>query len=510
MGVRRNIKRRGYGLNRAIFNAFPEPIVSNRAPSTNDIAEVGSLWIDQSGDTAYVLIEVAAGQALWQTSPSGGTSATSFTVNPGNLTVTAGDIIVTAGDVTLSAGTLNASALNITGAVTFSGITSSGDNTLDGGDQVIEGSNDTTETVYILANAGTSETIHIHSIQGTAANSVDIESDAGGITLSSGLASDDAINLIAGAGGIDIDGALQVNITSSENAADAVVLQASAGGIDILASGASAGEDIDIIATGSSVNLSSTENAAGALTFTANGGTSETIVMTSAQGTGAGSIELTSTAGGITLTGGLATADAVNIVAANAAGGVDLDAGTGGIIADTTGAISLDAEAASNFTTSGAGIDLTLSSAAGSVIVDGGEAAATAVQIAASNGAGGVSVTAGTGGITLSASGQVSVVEATDTQASPTAAATINAFVGHIQFTGFTIASSGVQQFTITNSLVDTSSAILVTLQNEGANDAQMTVTRVERAAGSFVVTATNNGAAALNGNIGLTFWVLS
>ena len=45
---------------------------------------------------------------------------------------------------------------------------------------------------------------------------------------------------------------------------------------------------------------------------------------------------------------------------------------------------------------------------------------------------------------------------------------------------------------------------------NKGANDAQMTVTRVEPAAGSFIVTGTNNGAAALNGDVIISFWILA
>jgi len=36
-----------------------------------------------------------------------------------------------------------------------------------------------------------------------------------------------------------------------------------------------------------------------------------------------------------------------------------------------------------------------------------------------------------------------------------------------------------------------------------------MTITRVVPAAGSFVVSCTNNGAAALNGNCVLTFWIM-
>lgn len=61
-------------------------------------------------------------------------------------------------------------------------------------------------------------------------------SDVGGITLrATGLASADAINLEAPAGGIDMDSALQTNIASSQAAATAVQVTASdsAGGITL-------------------------------------------------------------------------------------------------------------------------------------------------------------------------------------------------------------------------------------------------------------------------------------
>jgi hypothetical protein len=270
--------------------------------------------------------------------------------------------------------------------------------------------------IRLHANGGTSETIQLHADQGTGVASIGLLSDVGGITLAAtGLASNDAINLSAGAGGIDVDAALQINIATSQSAADAIVINASAGGIDITNTG-TAGEDIDIASSGASVNISSTENAALAISLNTNGGTSETIRVRNQQGTGAASIELVSTAGGVTLNGGLATTDAINLVAAaggidvNAAleinidsseaavadavrivasaadGGIDIDSGTGGLTLDTTGAFSIDGAAASNITTTGAGIDLTLSSVLGSVLVSSTEDASLAIRLHANGG----------------------------------------------------------------------------------------------------------------------------
>lgn len=127
-------------------------------------------------------------------------------------------------------------------------------------------------------------------------------------------------------------------------------------------------------------------------------------------------------------------------------------------------------------------------------------------------GNGSLSVTGGTltvtNGMTIAANGLITMDPVTTTSA--TAAATLNANVGQIGFTGFTTAAAASQAFTITNSLVTTASMILVTVANLGSNDAQMTLTRVNPGTGSFVVTATNNGAAALNGTVLVNFWVVA
>ncbi|MBI4035252.1 MAG: carbohydrate binding domain-containing protein, partial [Candidatus Chisholmbacteria bacterium] len=97
-------------------------------------------------------------------------------------------------------------------------------------------------------------------------------SDAAGITVSTDKGAAAGLVLVSTAGGIDIStgtgtagndidvlAGASINLTAAENVADSIVLTSSAGGIDILATAAAAGEDIDITATGSSVNLQSTE-----------------------------------------------------------------------------------------------------------------------------------------------------------------------------------------------------------------------------------------------------------
>lgn len=328
--------------------------LTNTAGDLTVDAQAGSLVLD-SGEAAADAVRVVASNAAGGIDIDAGT---------GGITVDSGDAIsldgAAASNFTTSAGDISiiasAASVNITGA------------------------ENAADAIVLNASAGGIDI----TAAGAAGEDIDIVNTAGSIHLNAGEGAADAIN-IDSSGGVDVDAAGQVNIASSQNAADSIVLTSSAGGIDILANGAAAGEDIDIQAS-SSINLASTENAALAVYLSANGGPSETIRLRSFQGTGADSIDLLSSAGGITLRGALATADAINISATDAAGGIDIDAGTGGVIVDSTGAISLDGAAASNFSTSGAGVDLTLESAAGRVIINGGEDAADVIYLHANAG----------------------------------------------------------------------------------------------------------------------------
>ena len=177
----------------------------------------------------------------------------------------------------------------------------SGAFTLDGAGISIDGTDDSNITVTgsskdlsIAVVGGGTQQLTLASA-GTGANAIDVEASAGGIDIrATGAASGEDIDITATGSSI--------NLTSTENVSDAIVLNASAGGIDITSSG-SAGEDIDI-STSSSINLTSTENAANALYLRANGGTSETIKIHADQGTGDDSIYLLSDAGGISIESG--------------------------------------------------------------------------------------------------------------------------------------------------------------------------------------------------------------
>ncbi len=346
-----------------------------------------------------------------------GTSSSNFGVSGAGVDLTldssAGQLILTGGEAAANAVRVEADnaaggidvdagtggiAVDSTGAISIDAAAASNFTVTGAFDLTLDS---TLGAVNITSGQSANDSIVIESTIGgidilasgaAAGEDIDIIATGSSVNISASEAVATAINIDATAGGIDVDAAGQINIATSQSANDSIVITSSAGGIDILAAGAAAGEDIDLIATGSSVNVSSTENAALAIYLHANGGTSETVDIHADQGTGVASINVHSDVGGLTLTSGLASADAININASDAAGGIDVDCGSSGFIVDAaSGAISLDSALASNFTVTGAA-DLTLDSSAGSVIINAEEAVADAIQL--QTGIGGIDVDA--------------------------------------------------------------------------------------------------------------------
>jgi hypothetical protein len=418
MATRKNLQR-AYGFGQGIYDLSPKPIVAQRAPTTSDFAEIGTIWVDQDGLVSYTLIEVAGNQATWGNQAQIGALVTDLTVNPGPLELLSNTDAARRFFVDLNGGAAETAEILVeqgTGVAAISLGASVGGITLNGG----------------LANA-TAINLTASDVAGgmtlTAGTAGIIETSTGTISLASSQAAANTINLNAS------DAAGSVRIQSAGDLASAIDLQASAGGINLAAAGA-AGQDIQIINTGGSVTIRATEADANA-------------IVIQATGAGAAGVQISTDA---------------NVTAVNL--------GTG--------------------------------------------AAAKTVVVGSTNTTSTTTIQSGTGGIALATgaiaanAGSVSVAPLTATVASPTAAATMDRRVGRATFTGFTTASAASQVFTITNATVIANSGIFVTAQNAGGNDAQMTITRVKPAVGSFEVTLRNDGAAALNGDVIITFWVIS
>src|SRR3990167_4982789 len=380
-----------YGMGQALIQLPPRPIVARRDPTTRDLAQIGSMWINTVTGVFFGLSRVVAGAASWVSTPAAGaTILASLTVTgAGGIIVDVGNIDVTLGDINVGGNVDITGNLDVAGVLTFTGdldLTSAA--LID-----LTSTLNAAPSIYLHANGGVLEQIRIHADQGTSVNSIELDSDDGGITLVSGLASADAINLSATGGGVDIDGALQVNIASSQNAADAIVINASAGGIDITNTG-TAGEDIDISSTGASVNLSASENVADAIVLNASAGG----IDITAAGAPGEDIDITNTAGSVNITAGESAANSI-------------------VISSTIGGIDITCAGAA------AGEDLDLLATGSSVNITSTEAVADAIVMNATYAAGGVQIRAGSAGILVGTDADTAVISIGDVV--PTAARTI-------------------------------------------------------------------------------------
>jgi hypothetical protein len=222
--------------------------------------------------------------------------------------------------------------------------------------------------------------------------------------------------------------------------------------------------------------------------------------------TATGDFLLTSSTGAINI-GTDAAAHTVTMGSVTGAAATVVQAGTGDLELTSVDAIFADCAGVLELNSTGGAIGIGNDANAQAVNIGTGAANRT-VTVGSTNTTSTTTVQSGTGGISLEAAGIVDMVPATATVAG--VGLTINANVGVGTFTGQVTASAASQVFTITNSVCTVGSAILVSASNLGGNDAQMTVTRVTPGAGSFTVTLTNNGAAALNGDVIITFWIIA
>lgn len=172
-----NKNNRAYGIDNPTAQIPYLPIVSQRAPTSSDIAEIGRTWVDVPNQDSYTAVARVSGAMVWIKSGAAEGDFTELIVTPGVFTYTGvGSAFTMTSDT--------ASSIGVTGA----GI------------------------------------------------DLTLSSAAGRIIVNGEEAAANAITLLSAAGGIDADAALQINIDSSQAAAaDSIRIVASAadGGIDI-------------------------------------------------------------------------------------------------------------------------------------------------------------------------------------------------------------------------------------------------------------------------------------
>ncbi len=183
----------------------------------------------------------------------------------------------------------------------------------------------------IISSAGGGLQQTLVSSEGTVSNAIQLTAFYGGIAMNSVKSSLFNVN---GSGE-------SLTLTSTGGGAQQTVLSSAGTGVDAIQLNASS------VTGGIDINAGS-----GGITVDTTGGLSLDAGTASNLTTSTGDLTLSATTNSVVITGAEAAVDAIQLNATTVGGGIDINAGSGGITIDTTGGLSLDAGAASNFTTS--------------------------------------------------------------------------------------------------------------------------------------------------------------
>ena len=304
-----------------------------------------------------------------------------------------------------------------------------------------------------------------------------------------------------------------------------ITFTVSAGGMAIVGAGNAIGVGDD--AANNTVTVGSTNGTAATIIQSGTGD----LVLTSTDDLtvdSAGLLELNSSAGVIGI-GSDADAFDINVGTGAAqriitignvtsATQVVINAGTAGIALASTGAgditinsddtLLLDSDGVLELNSSAGAISIANDAVSLTVNVATGAADMTTV-VGSTNTTSTTTVQSGTGGVVISGAGAVSMVPATNSAAA--ASLTLNARVGVATFTGLTTGAGSNVDLTITNSAVTQGQGIFCTVSNIGSNDADITLEGcITETGGTLLLRCQNNGAAALNGDIIATFWLIN
>ena len=450
-----------YGLEQPLIQVPHMPLDASRAPTAADTEyTIGDQWLYKpTADTAvgYQFGGIdSSGDAIWILTSPGASDVD--TIN--GLSPTAGNIIIDGGTNITDVNAGSTVTLNLDAAITLAtsvtvplitsaaaldiNVAAGSDITIQmgdaGGANVIDFEDSASATVASLDSDGTLTVVNMDGIIGaTTPAAGTFTTVAGNTSVSSPLftsigATDTLITAQAGEDIIfrmgDAAGANYVRFQSS-TPADVFTCD-STGAFSVLAgltvAGAFAqtagtfnvGQDnaanaINIgggttaraigIANSAAAHILTIGNAAcGAFTIDTGAGISiDGATASNFTVTGASEdLTLGATGGSINIQATEADAQAILIDASDAAGGIDVDCGTGGFdLLVTGGAFSMDAQAASNITVTAAGEDLSLQGVGGAVNMTSDQTENDAIYIDATAANGGVLIQAGTGGIRI-------------------------------------------------------------------------------------------------------------
>ncbi len=330
------------------------------AGSTIDV-DAGAVTFTAGNDDdniVFAIVQADTGATVGMTITSAGTGALlSFDSNGTGLDISGSDANYT---------------ISKAGIGTFAGL-------IVGGTDIVMENGDTFDNASDDVFAFTSNDLEDFKIDLTGTNIVKFTSGSSAVTLEF-----DTLDAFTGVGSIAFD-------------ADDAVITLAADGTDDLTLSVTGVQDTRLL-----LQSSGTEEDAIALSTSAGG-----MTFTVAGAAGAEDLTLASNTA-VNITSSQAADLAINIATSNAAGQIIItsaDTTADGIDVDSAGGIDVDAVDTVTIDTSGAGKDIRLDAALGSVYIEGLEASASAISLNATDAAGGITVDFGTGNMVVAGTG---------------------------------------------------------------------------------------------------------
>ena len=363
----------GYGLGGPNPAMAPKPIISGRAPVVGDIGlELGTTWINTTTAQAWICTAVAAGAATWALSSPGASDVDTLTGDGGGaIPPLAGNITLAGGTNVTSAGAGNTITFNLDNAITLATSVTSPVYTAAAADALIlaGGVNDvvcrlgdaagatffriqssTPADVFTCDSTGAFSVLAGLTVTGAftqtagianigadaAANAVNIGTGAAAKVVTIGSVNGaSSLDLLAGTANFSLEGNVATTYAISNVGVNTgqVDIAGGTGARTINIGGGGTGAKTLNICTAASVDVISVGSAtAGAITVDTGAGISlDAVTASNFTVTGAADLTINSTANGVDLASGEAAVTAISLDASDAAGGVTIAAGTGGL-----------------------------------------------------------------------------------------------------------------------------------------------------------------------------------
>ena len=171
-----------YGLNQPYVFAGYKPIVSRRAPTVNDRANIGATWIDTVLADSYTLVGIANNQAVWLNTAGGAGIFATITVSglatfngSVNMAPTAAASTITLGNAGMTGAIIIGNSTALAGqAISIGGAINTGAQSISLG----SGASAANSTVNILTGNATAGIQTFNVMTGTRAGAVNISTGA--------------------------------------------------------------------------------------------------------------------------------------------------------------------------------------------------------------------------------------------------------------------------------------------------------------------------------------------